>query len=499
MKKGQMMRGTRSSKRGRDDIDSPPTSQAPPSTKKYKRKSDVTFNNNASSNDVEAAHPSEIQLDTYPASIEPQIKQSETPCDIIEVAEIPKEEPVVPIIPSPLDLHPLAVNDYLVVKYPRDNTNRLAKIIERTQDMNEDWKYYVHYFDFNRRMDEWIPAERILCHPSIANPIGNQANIILELQHQLQKQKQLQYQQLQSGNLTNNTTATASTVATTTTTTIAPNNTNTTTCTTSTSSEKGVTNKMKSLQRQGSSSSVNTTTSTTTNTTTTVSEPTITDPTTKPPDDLPLITPQTIQDAVKRLSALLSDATGQSHDSNYTSIAELDHDEHEGLDEDSILAHERVTKMKNIQSIQFGKYIMECWYFSPFPKEYYQPYGGYIDRLYFDEYTLRFFKTKTELLRYQQYSCSIPYPPGKEIYRDEELGLSMFEIDGAIERNYCQNLCYLAKLFLDHKTLYWDVESFLFYILCKREQPLEGRDGGDDFVAHQLGYYHPVGYFSKEK
>ena len=35
------------------------------------------------------------------------------------------------------------------------------------------------------------------------------------------------------------------------------------------------------------------------------------------------------------------------------------------------------------------------------------------------------------------------------------------------EKQYCQNLCYLAKLFLDHKTLYYDVDLFLFYVLCE--------------------------------
>ena len=48
---------------------------------------------------------------------------------------------------------------------------------------------------------------------------------------------------------------------------------------------------------------------------------------------------------------------------------------------------------------------------------------------------------------------------------------------------YCQNLCLLSKLFLDHKTLYYDVEPFLFYIICEV----------DDAGAHM------VGYFSKEK
>ncbi len=48
---------------------------------------------------------------------------------------------------------------------------------------------------------------------------------------------------------------------------------------------------------------------------------------------------------------------------------------------------------------------------------------------------------------------------------------------------YCQCLCLLGKLFLDHKTLYYDVGMFLFYVLCEVD-----RRG-----------CHIVGYFSKEK
>lgn len=33
----------------------------------------------------------------------------------------------------------------------------------------------------------------------------------------------------------------------------------------------------------------------------------------------------------------------------------------------------------------------------------------------------------------------------------------MFEVDGSVNKIYCQNICLLAKLFLDHKTLYYDV------------------------------------------
>ena len=48
--------------------------------------------------------------------------------------------------------------------------------------------------------------------------------------------------------------------------------------------------------------------------------------------------------------------------------------------------------------------------------------------------------------------------------------LTYFEVDGAVAKLYCQNLCLLSKLFLDHKTLYYDVEPFLFYILCEHDE-----------------------------
>ena len=77
--------------------------------------------------------------------------------------------------------------------------------------------------------------------------------------------------------------------------------------------------------------------------------------------------------------------------------------------------------------------------------------------------------------------CTWTHPPSKEIYRKDNMAL--FEVDGATSKLYCQNLCLLAKLFLDHKTLYYDVEPFLFYVLTK-----------NDSTGHHL-----VGYFSKQK
>jgi hypothetical protein len=41
------------------------------------------------------------------------------------------------------------------------------------------------------------------------------------------------------------------------------------------------------------------------------------------------------------------------------------------------------------------------------------------------------------------------------------------QVDGKKNKIYCQNMCLMAKLFLDHKTLYYDVEPFLFYIMTE--------------------------------
>jgi GNAT superfamily N-acetyltransferase len=71
----------------------------------------------------------------------------------------------------------------------------------------------------------------------------------------------------------------------------------------------------------------------------------------------------------------------------------------------------------------------------------------------------------------------------------------MFEVDGKTSKIYCQNLCLLAKLFLDHKTLYYDVEPFLFYVLTENDS--RGTYNTSTF-ADIVGC-HIVGYFSKEK
>ncbi|KAL3139632.1 hypothetical protein ABBQ38_003948 [Trebouxia sp. C0009 RCD-2024] len=158
------------------------------------------------------------------------------------------------------------------------------------------------------------------------------------------------------------------------------------------------------------------------------------------------------------------------------------------LDQHLEKEHQEKTKVKNIEVVELGRYDIDTWYYSPYP----EPFGNE-KKLYICEYTLKYFKKKKTLIRHLA-KTPLRHPPGDEIYRSPDPGhypgncattptIAVFEVDGKKNKVYCQSLCLLSKLFLDHKTLYYDVDPFLFYILC--ECDAEG--------------YHIVGYFSKEK
>ncbi|PPQ64138.1 hypothetical protein CVT24_008768 [Panaeolus cyanescens] len=130
-----------------------------------------------------------------------------------------------------------------------------------------------------------------------------------------------------------------------------------------------------------------------------------------------------------------------------------------------------------IRTIRFGQYDITTWYDAPFPEEYATIPDG---RLWICEFCLKYMKSRFGAIRHQK-KCKARHPPGDEIYRDGDI--SIFEVDGRRNKIYCQNLCLLSKMFLDHKSLFYDVEPFLFYVITKV----------DDFGARF------VGYFSKEK
>ncbi|QPH04602.1 Histone acetyltransferase [Epichloe festucae Fl1] len=134
-----------------------------------------------------------------------------------------------------------------------------------------------------------------------------------------------------------------------------------------------------------------------------------------------------------------------------------------------------ISRIRNISRVQFGKNDLFPWYFSPYPEVFSQE-----DVISVCEFCLSYYGDETAFLRHRR-KCTLQHPPGNEIYRDDYV--SFFEIDGRRQRTWCRNLCLLSKMFLDHKTLYYDVDPFLFYVMTSRT------DKG----------CHIVGYFSKEK
>lgn len=76
-------------------------------------------------------------------------------------------------------------------------------------------------------------------------------------------------------------------------------------------------------------------------------------------------------------------------------------------------------------------------------------------------------------------------PPGHEIYQQELH--SIYEVDGEDHQLFVQNLSLFAKLFLDNKSIFFDVSSFKYYLLVHHSHV-------NGTKSHQI-----IGFFSKEK
>ncbi|VDO71121.1 unnamed protein product [Haemonchus placei] len=170
--------------------------------------------------------------------------------------------------------------------------------------------------------------------------------------------------------------------------------------------------------------------------------------------------------------------------------ATMDEDSQDGIGQNgapsqrgsmSMVGHseDALTRIRNIEMIELGRHRIQPWYFAPYPQQL-----VHLPCIYICEFCLKYVKSQTCLKTHMK-KCYLKHPPGNEIYRNEQL--SFFEIDGRKNKaslyfqTYAQNLCLLAKLFLDHKTLYYDTDPFLFYVLAFLD------DRG----------FHIVGFFSK--
>ncbi|KAJ1924522.1 K(lysine) acetyltransferase [Tieghemiomyces parasiticus] len=129
------------------------------------------------------------------------------------------------------------------------------------------------------------------------------------------------------------------------------------------------------------------------------------------------------------------------------------------------------------RKVQFENYSLTTWYSTGFPKEHGDPPVTYV--------CWRCFKYFKESAAHDEHlvHCAVGRPPGAEIYREGRLRI--YEIDGRQSKRYCQNLCLFGKLFLDNKTVFYDIDRFSFYVLARVD------------IFEAVTTHHVTGFFSK--
>ncbi|KAF1848313.1 histone acetyltransferase MYST2 [Cucurbitaria berberidis CBS 394.84] len=153
----------------------------------------------------------------------------------------------------------------------------------------------------------------------------------------------------------------------------------------------------------------------------------------------------------------------------------------------------------NVLEVVFGSLLIKPWYPSFYPEEL---VGRRVERLYVCQWC---FKYSKELMGFLGHLKACPLgktpPPGVNVYTNDNY--SLYEIDGEKHKLYAQNLCLFAKLFLDTKSVFYDVTTFLYYLLVAHS-PTPGIShtnlGKDRTDREEIGAQgQVVGFFSKEK
>ncbi|KAF8168463.1 acyl-CoA N-acyltransferase [Crassisporium funariophilum] len=188
-------------------------------------------------------------------------------------------------------------------------------------------------------------------------------------------------------------------------------------------------------------------------------------------------------------------------------------------DEFDLRHHQQLTAKRNFDMIIFDVWKIKPWYYSPYPlieseSEDFVPatstpaynkipgvaratarshgrtsdlLAGGLSRHHNGEAMLWVchfcFKYMADGVPWESHKkdCKLKHPPGKKVY--QRGAHTIWEVDGVKDKLYCQNLSLFGKLFIDVKTLFFDCDNFLFYILT------DAKSSED----------HILGFFSKEK
>ncbi|KUJ14893.1 acyl-CoA N-acyltransferase [Mollisia scopiformis] len=162
------------------------------------------------------------------------------------------------------------------------------------------------------------------------------------------------------------------------------------------------------------------------------------------------------------------------------------------------------TLSRNIDEVVFADHSFKTWYPSWYPKEILgekalalaeegKGTGIVVKTLYICRKCFKYSMDGVEWKTHQDLCEKNNDPPGQEIYvknrgKGEEAGegrWTVWEVDGAVDKLFCQNLSLFAKLFLDNKSVFFDVEAFKYFLYVHTNL-----ESGDKQI---------IGFFSKEK
>ncbi|OJJ51413.1 hypothetical protein ASPZODRAFT_127481 [Penicilliopsis zonata CBS 506.65] len=136
---------------------------------------------------------------------------------------------------------------------------------------------------------------------------------------------------------------------------------------------------------------------------------------------------------------------------------------------------------RNVQNVVLGSLLFRTWYKSIYPEELVHKDT---ERLYVCRWCFRYACDADAHVKHTRVCDSRTVPSGVKVYDCQ--GYAVWEIDGAEHTLFSQNLSLFAKLFVDHKSVFFDVSSFLYYILTFTD-------------PEDPESYYILGYFSKEK
>ncbi|KAH7369641.1 acyl-CoA N-acyltransferase [Rhexocercosporidium sp. MPI-PUGE-AT-0058] len=185
------------------------------------------------------------------------------------------------------------------------------------------------------------------------------------------------------------------------------------------------------------------------------------------------------------------------------------------IDDNSSKEKDKDTLERNIDNVIFGEVTFKAWYPSWYPKEIIgekaltvgagDKGGIVVTELYVCKRCFGYGKVLVDWVRHCR--CCEREVPGRKVYvhggwREDDTPRpavgewSIWEVDGGVETLFCQNLSLFAKLFLDNKSVFFDVSGFNYFLLVYTP-PLNSPHNTTN--PSQPPQKQIIGFFSKEK